>query len=145
MPVTKKEVEAAALVFKNGDHIKPRVVAEHGQPGADAPTDLIVSIADFLAGFVPPDYLLDGVLQRRFVYSLTAQAGHGKTALALLIARLVGGSRPNAALGKHAAEKGRVVFFAGRTLTTFVCGSSAMRICATTTKPRYRSYPAPLA
>jgi hypothetical protein len=67
----------------------------------------------FVGGFVPPDYLLDGILQRRFVYSLTAQTGHGKTALALLIARLVGGSDPKAALGRHAAEKGGIVYFAG--------------------------------
>jgi hypothetical protein len=80
---------------------------------ADAPANLIVSITDFLAGFVVPDYLLDGILQRQFIYSLTAQTGHGKTALALLIARLIGGSKSNAALGKHAAEKGRVVYFAG--------------------------------
>jgi hypothetical protein len=79
----------------------------------DAPANLIISITDFLAGFVAPDYLLDGIIQRRFVYSLTAQTGHGKTALALLIARLVGGSNPKAALGRHAAEKGKVVYFAG--------------------------------
>ena len=80
---------------------------------ANAPANLIVSITDFLAGFVAPDYLLDGILQRQFIYSLTAQTGHGKTALALLIARLIGGSKPNSALGKHAADKGRVVYFAG--------------------------------
>jgi AAA domain len=80
---------------------------------SEAPANLIVSITDFLAGFVAPDYLLDGILQRQFIYSLTAQTGHGKTALALLIARLIGGSKSNAALGRHAAEKGRVVYFAG--------------------------------
>jgi hypothetical protein len=74
---------------------------------------LALSKKAFIGGFVPPDYLLDGILQRRFVYSLTAQTGHGKTALALLIARLIGGSNPKAALGRHAAEKGRVVYFAG--------------------------------
>jgi hypothetical protein len=73
----------------------------------------VLSKGAFISGFVPPDYLLDGILQRRFVYSLTAQTGHGKTALALLIARLVGRSDDRAALGKHAAEKGRVVYFAG--------------------------------
>jgi hypothetical protein len=72
-----------------------------------------LSKSEFVAGFVPPDYLLEGILQRRFIYSLTAQTGHGKTALALLLARLVGGSDPKAALGKHAAEKGQVVYFAG--------------------------------
>jgi hypothetical protein len=72
-----------------------------------------LSKQDFVGGFVPPDYLLDGILQRRFVYSLTAQTGHGKTAVALMIARLVGGSDQKAALGKHTAEKGQVVYFAG--------------------------------
>jgi hypothetical protein len=72
-----------------------------------------LSKREFVDGFVAPDYLLDGILQRRFIYALTAQTGHGKTALALLIARLVGGSDPRAALGKHAAEKGQVVYFAG--------------------------------
>jgi hypothetical protein len=77
------------------------------------PAFRILSKAEFVDGFVAPDYLLDGILQRRFIYALTAQTGHGKTALALLIARLVGGSDPKAALGKHAAEKGQVVYFAG--------------------------------
>jgi AAA domain len=73
----------------------------------------ILSKREFIDGFVPPDYLLDGILQRRFIYSLTAQTGHGKTALALLIAGMVGGSDPKAALGRHTAEKGQVVYFAG--------------------------------
>src|SRR5262245_45675118 len=33
----------------------------------------------FVADFVPPDYLIDGLLQRRFCYSLTAPTGAGKT------------------------------------------------------------------
>ena len=40
---------------------------------------------------IAPDYLIDGIFQRRFT-SATAMTGVGKTALALLIARLVGGS-----------------------------------------------------
>jgi len=79
----------------------------------EPPANVLVSLDGFLKDFVTPDYLLDGILQRRFIYSLTAQTGHGKTALAVLIARLVGSSRPNGALGKHRAEKGRVVYFAG--------------------------------
>jgi AAA domain len=112
MPIKPEEVEAAKLVFQKSGKA-PRVVTEHGLPVADVPANLIVCLADFLAGFVAPDYLLDGILQRRFVYSLTAQTGHGKTALALLIARLVGGSDSRAALGRHGAEKGQVVYFAG--------------------------------
>ena len=77
------------------------------------PTNItVLSQADFLAGFVPPDYLVDGVLQRRFIYSLTAQTGHGKTALALLLARVVG-SADLATFGPHTVEKGTVVYFVG--------------------------------
>ena len=50
------------------------------------PVALIVSSAEFLEGFVPPDYMIDGLVQRRFCYSLTAPTGHGKTAVALLLA-----------------------------------------------------------
>lgn len=44
---------------------------------------LIQSSADFIAGFIPPDYQVDGVLQRR---------------------------RP---IGDHAVEQGKVLYFAG--------------------------------
>jgi hypothetical protein len=74
----------------------------------------LLSKADFLAGFVPPNYLIDRVLQRRFIYALTASTGHGKTALALLIAQLIADSDPRAAfLGRHAVDKGNVIYFAG--------------------------------
>lgn len=72
----------------------------------------ILSKAEFVRGFVPPDYLVDGMLQRRFVYALTGQTGHAKTAIALLLAELV--SSPEASmLGNHRVEQGRVVYFVG--------------------------------
>jgi len=73
----------------------------------------VLSKAEFLAGFVPPDYLVDGVLQRRFVYSLTARTGDGKTAIALALARAVGSVDPDARFGPHAVEKGKVLYFVG--------------------------------
>jgi hypothetical protein len=42
---------------------------------------LMQSSKEFVAGFVPPDYLIDGLLQRRYVYSLTGPTGDGKTAV----------------------------------------------------------------
>jgi AAA domain len=86
-------------------------VPDHPSPGDSGLRAL--SKNEFINEFEPPDYLLDGILQRRYIYSLTAQTGHGKTALALLIARLIGGSDSKATLGRHAAEKGQVVYFAG--------------------------------
>jgi hypothetical protein len=100
-------------IVSSADQPKVRLITSEERVGLAPEKSLILPIAKFIADFVPPDYLLDGILQRRFIYSLTAQTGHGKTALALLIARLVGGSDPKAALGRHAAEKGRVVYFAG--------------------------------
>ena len=114
---TAKEVEAIiSQAIKAADAAKIISVPRAETNAARAETvekPLIQPMADFVRDFVPPDYLLDGILQRRFVYSLTAQTGHGKTAVALLIARLVGGSDTKAALGPHAAEKGKVVYFAG--------------------------------
>jgi hypothetical protein len=70
-------------------------------------------LRDFLKDFVPPEYLIDGILQRRFIYSLTGQTGHAKTALALLFAVLVGTPGTNTMLGNHQVENGQVVYFAG--------------------------------
>lgn len=71
---------------------------------------LIRSSKQFIANFVAPDYLVDGILQRRFVYSLTGKTGSGKTAILLLLAASVALGR---AIGPHAVEKGRVIYFAG--------------------------------
>jgi hypothetical protein len=71
-----------------------------------------MSLRDFLKDFIPPHYLIDGILQRRFVYAFTGQTGHAKTALALLIGQLVGGATA-AMLGGHEVEQGSVVYFAG--------------------------------
>src|SRR4029077_9766381 len=70
---------------------------------------LALSSAEFVAGFTPPDYLVVGWLQRRFVYSLTAATGDGKTAVALLIALMVS---QGSALGNK-VKRGRVLYFAG--------------------------------
>ena len=81
-----------------------------GQPRTQLPARLAVSSAEFCAGFTPPDYLIDGLLQRRFIYSLTAATGTGKTAIALLLGALVDrGSR----LGELEVAQGHVLFFAG--------------------------------
>jgi AAA domain-containing protein len=99
------------------DAIARGSVSESGEPlpqinGKVAPLRFM-SKTDFVLGFKPPNYLIEGMLQRRFIYSLTGQTGHAKTALALLIAGLVGSSNPNATLGSHKVEKGRAVYFVG--------------------------------
>jgi calcineurin-like phosphoesterase family protein len=53
------------------------------------PLPLIKSSKEFVAGFVPPDYLVDGLLQEAFLYSLTGATGAGKTAITLRLAASV--------------------------------------------------------
>jgi hypothetical protein len=71
---------------------------------------LILSSRAFVTGFVPPDYIIDGLLQRRFLYSLTGKTGAGKTAILLLIVAHVAEAKK---IGDREVEKGRVLYFAG--------------------------------
>src|SRR5262249_33907131 len=72
-----------------------------------------LSQAEFVKGFVPPTYLVDGVLQRRFIYALTGRTGHAKTAIALALAQAIGCEDQNANFGGHAVDKGQVCYFVG--------------------------------
>jgi hypothetical protein len=76
--------------------------------------DLIKTSADFVKDFIPPDYVIDGVLQRRFCYSMTAQTGVGKTTVAMRWAAHVATGRP---IGSIDVEKGTVLYFAGENPT----------------------------
>ncbi len=71
---------------------------------------LIVPSRAFVADYVPPDYLLDGILRRRFVYSFTGYTGGGKTAVALLLSACVALGQ---SFGGREADKGRVLYLAG--------------------------------
>lgn len=61
----------------------------------------------FTDELVSPEYLVDGLLQRRFMYSLTAATGTGKTAITVLLAMCV-------SQGKHfgglTVTKGNVLY-----------------------------------
>lgn len=87
----------------NGPHGPRPNGKDHGAP-------LIQTAAQFVAGFVPPNYLLDGVLQRGCLYSLTARTGHGKTAITMLLMHHVERSKP--LLGRE-VEGGALLFLAG--------------------------------
>jgi AAA domain len=82
------------------------------QPGSSEPREskLLLTSAEFVADFVPPDYLIDGLIQRRYFYSMTAPTGAGKTCVVLRIAAHATLALP---LGDKFVEKVRVLFFAG--------------------------------
>jgi hypothetical protein len=74
------------------------------------PPTLVLTSKLFVEGFVPPDYLVDGILQTRFCYSLTGATGAGKTAVSLFIAASVALGQD---VGGNQAQKGRVLYLAG--------------------------------
>jgi hypothetical protein len=83
-----------------------------GSAGATGPANarLILSSEQFTRGFVPPDYLWDGILLRGFVYSFTARTGDGKTAVMLTLAAAVARGQD---LSDREVAKGKVLYFAG--------------------------------
>lgn len=83
---------------------------EPAKKGPASQPTLIQSSAEFTRNFVPPDYLIDRILQRRFCYSLTATTGTGKTAIMLRVAAHVALGRP---IGSIQVEQGRVLYLAG--------------------------------
>jgi AAA domain len=87
-------------------------LAANALPDTESPpiAPLIKSSREFVKGFIPPDYLVDGVLQRKYFYALTARTGAGKTSIALLLAACVALAKQ---FGGHDTEKGRVLIFAG--------------------------------
>ncbi|WP_271673199.1 bifunctional DNA primase/polymerase [Bradyrhizobium sp. CCBAU 51627] len=76
----------------------------------DLPTPELCFPENFGDDFRPPSYLIDGILQRRFCYSMTAQTGTGKTAIGLLFAAHVATGE---ALGARRVKRGWVLYFAG--------------------------------
>lgn len=70
----------------------------------------IVSSKEFVAGFTPPDYLIDTLAQRRYLYSMTAPTGAGKTCITLRLAAHVA---TGAALAGREVVKSRVLYLAG--------------------------------
>lgn len=118
------------------DEVLPEPPLQQGrhtgaQNGKQAPLPPITSKAQFLERYgKPPNYLVDDMLIQGFIYALTGQTGHCKTAVALLIARLVASSEPNALLGNRKVTKGRVIYFVGENpddVALRIKGSDAVR------------------
>jgi hypothetical protein len=70
-----------------------------------------MQLAEFLAASSPPQFLIEPMLQRGFLYTLTAKTFHGKTSV-LIYTLLCVAKRSMSFAGKH-TEHGRVVLFAG--------------------------------
>jgi hypothetical protein len=89
--------------------------AAHAAAAAlDALPDLFRTSGEFVGNFTPPDYLVDTILQRGFLYSVTAQTGVGKTTVAMRLAAHVATEKPFCG---HDVQKGQVLYFAGENPT----------------------------
>jgi hypothetical protein len=75
---------------------------------------LIKTSAEFVRDFVPPDYVLVGILQRRFLYSMTGRTGSGKTSKTLLLTASAALGIP---FGGHLTKKTRVLYAAAENPT----------------------------
>jgi hypothetical protein len=83
---------------------------EQPKPETPKKKELLQSSKEFVADYKPPDYLIDGLIQRRYVYSLTAPTGDGKTSVILLLAAHCSFGLK---LAGREVDKVRVLFFAG--------------------------------
>jgi hypothetical protein len=70
----------------------------------------ILAGAAFVADFVPPDWLVDGIVQRSRLYACTSLTGHGKTAVWLFNGCMIHAGRP---IGTLETCRGNVLFLAG--------------------------------
>ena len=66
--------------------------------------------ADFVKSYVPPDWLIDGILQRGRLYACTSLTGHGKTAVWLFNACMIQAGRM---VGNLDVTRGNVLILAG--------------------------------
>jgi Bifunctional DNA primase/polymerase, N-terminal/AAA domain len=79
-------------------------------PDTGKPLPLILTAKEFVAGFTPPAYLVDGILQRGYLYSLTARTGHGKTAFSMYAAQAIARGLP---MHGRDVKTGTVLLLAG--------------------------------
>jgi hypothetical protein len=106
---TSEDMIAIAAEMVEADRRNRARIDGNGQAGTELPS-LRQTSEQFVADFVPPDYLIDGILQRRFLYALTGRTGSGKTAVVLLITASVALGRK---IGDLEVAQGRVFYLCG--------------------------------
>ena len=79
-------------------------------PATGTAFSLVLTAQQFIDGFTPPSYLIDGVLQRGYLYSLTARTGGGKTAISMFVGQCVA---RGVNMHGRAVQSGTVLMLAG--------------------------------
>jgi len=101
--------EAAEKPAPNFDHAPSNATNPDVAPNS-GPAWRMQSAAEFTADFVAPEYLIDGVIQRGRLYTLTAPTGSGKTAVMLYAADAMASGQD--VCGRE-TEGGDVIYMAG--------------------------------
>jgi predicted transcriptional regulator len=104
-------LDKAIAVYQRKEARKPVKETRLAElPPLDPNKPLILSSAQFVAGFRPPEYLINGIVQQSYLYSLTARTGHGKTAVGMYMAQSVA---RGVKFHNHDVKQGAVLFLAG--------------------------------
>lgn len=105
-------LDKAVEVYQRKEDRKPKAPPQPVKldPVTGEVLPLLLNAAQFVAGFTPPEYLIDGIMQRGYLYALTARTGHGKTAVDMYLAQAIARGQP-----MHSKEvlAGTVLFLAG--------------------------------
>jgi predicted transcriptional regulator len=79
-------------------------------PATGKPLPLSITAESFVDSFTPPAYIVDGIMQRGYLYSLTARTGHGKTAFSMYAAQAIARGLP---MHGRTVKSGTVLLLAG--------------------------------
>ncbi len=107
--MVRSDASQLGAVIDDDDVPPPAQQALAAKKEREKPANVsLKSIRTFLSEYEPVDFLVDGVLERGKLYTMTANTGHGKTCVLSALALAVAAGR-NDVLGLN-VEKGRVVY-----------------------------------
>ena len=109
MAISREEAQRAGSRARHQQNGTAAGATPNGQTKPREPTWDLVSATDFVRGFQPPSYLIDGIALRSRLYSLTGKTGHGKTAVGLTMAISIVRGQP---LAGRRVKPGRAVYLA---------------------------------
>jgi hypothetical protein len=102
--------EKKSKLTKDIERIRKKWAKANPDKGEEQTPLPMQSTMEFVSNFTPPDYLIDGLIQRRFIYSMTGPTGEGKTGVTLFLALCVD---QGWTLDGREIDKGKVLYCAG--------------------------------